>query len=220
MGQEERPPSRDPVEPGERTEESSHSEDGEIRRLLEAARQGDREAVSRLVPLLYHELHELARSQRARWRGHVSLNTTGLLHEAYMKVAGQPSPDWRDRSHFMAVACTAMRQVLIDRARRRQAQKRGGGVRDVTFDDLEKLLGSSDPRPDTRDDALLILDECLDRLAERSRRQARVVECRFFGGMTIPETAEALDISPATVKRDWALAQAWLYREMRGAVEA
>lgn len=145
----------------------------------------------------------------------MSLNTTGLLHEAYVKMAAQRSPDWRDRSHFMAVACTAMRQVLIDHARRRKAQKRGGGVRNVTFDDIEKLLASSEPGADAHDDALLMLDGCLRGLAERNPRQARVVECRFFGGMTIPEAAEALDISPATVKRDWALAQAWLYREMQ-----
>jgi len=147
----------------------------------------------------------------------VSLNTTALLHEAYVKIAVQRAPDWRDRSHFMAVACMAMRQVLIDHARRRRAKKRGGGLRNVTFDDMEKLLASSDPRDETQDDALLLLDECLGRLAERSPRQARVVECRFFGGLTIPETGEALDISPATVKRDWAMAQAWLYREIKTA---
>lgn len=186
----------------------------EIRALLESARSGDEDAVRQLVPILYQELHSLARVQRAKWRGDLSLNTTGLLHEAYFKIAGQRSPDWRDRSHFMAVACTAMRQVLIDHARRRRAKKRGGGVPNVTFDDLEKLLASDDPRTEAEDDALLLLDHCLDRLAERSSRQARVVECRFFGGLTIPETAEALNISPATVKRDWSMAQAWLYREV------
>lgn len=168
-----------------------------------------------LIPMLYQELHSLARAQRSRWHGDMSLNTTGLLHEAYLKIAGQDSPDWRDRSHFMAVACTAMRQVLIDHARKRQAKKRGGGVANVTFDDIEKLL-ASDRRTDSEDGALLMLDDCLTALAERSARQARVVECRFFGGLTIPETAEAMDISPATVKRDWALAQAWLHRELQG----
>lgn len=182
---------------------------------MRSARRGDREAVGRLIPILYEELRGLARSQRRRWHGDVSLNTTALLHEAYVKMAIQRSPDWRDRSHFMAVACTAMRQVLIDHARRRQAKKRGGGVHNVTFDDIEKLLAASDPRTDSEDDALLLLDDCLHRLADLSPRQARVVECRFFGGLTIPETGEALDVSPATVKRDWAMAQAWLYQEIR-----
>lgn len=171
--------------------------------------------MGRLIPMLYHELHVLARSQRARWRGDVSLDTTALLHEAYLKIAGQDAPDWNDRSHFMAVACTAMRQVLIDHARGRHAKKRGGGVRPVTFDDIERLLASSEPEPYAQSEALLLLDRSLGRLADRSPRQARVVECRFFGGMTIPETAEALDISPATVKRDWSVAQAFLYREMK-----
>ncbi len=194
--------------------------DPKIQKLLHAARGGDSDAVSELIPLLYDELRALARSQRARWHGDVSLNTTALLHEAYVKMAVQESPDWRDRSHFMAVACTAMRQVLIDHARRRQAKKRGGGAPNVTFDDIEKLLAASDPRTDTEDDALLLLDDCLHRLADRSPRQARVVECRFFGGLTIPETSEALDVSPATVKRDWAMAQAWLHQEIQVQPEA
>lgn len=189
--------------------------DPKVLALLNAAREGDPDAVDRLIPLLYEELHRLARAQRARWHGNPTLDTTSILHEAYVKMAGQREPDWRDRSHFMAVAATAMRQVLIDHARRRKAQKRGGGVRPVTFDDIEKLLGDKDASEPVQDDALLELDESLKQLAERSRRQARVVECRFFGGMTIPDTAEALGISPATVKRDWAMAQAWLYQRIR-----
>ncbi len=193
--------------------------DPRIPGLLEAARGGDPNAVRELVPLLYEELHSIARAQRARWRGDMTLDTTAVLNEAYVKIAGQSSPEWRDRAHFMAVAATAMRQVLIDHARRGRAQKRGGGMMAVTFEDIERVLASSDPAPDARAGIVLLLDDCLSRLAARSARQARVVECRFFGGMTIPDTAEALGISPATVKRDWAMAQAWLFREMRAAAE-
>jgi RNA polymerase sigma factor (TIGR02999 family) len=115
----------------------------------------------------------------------------------------------------MAVAATAMRQILIDHARRRGARKRGGDQHKVNFDELENLIGASAPQIDLRDDVLLLLDECLTRLAGENERHVQIVECRFFAGMTIPETAEALGVSPATVKRGWAVAQAWLYREMR-----
>ena len=185
----------------------------EVHALLKAAREGDQDAVRKLVPILYHELHTLAKGQRQRWMGTPTLSTTSILHEAYVKIAGHQDPDWRDRSHFVAVACMAMRQVLVDHARRRTAEKRGGGVPNVTLDQIESML-ASDERMDCEDEALLVLNEALQRLAERSPRQARVVECRFFGGLTIPETGEALGISHATVSRDWAMAQTWLYREL------
>lgn len=188
----------------------------EVNELLARMRDGDEEALNRLVPLVFDELEELARAQRRRWHGNVSVHTASLLNEAYMRLAGQEAPQWRDRAHFMAVAATAMRQILIDHARRRGARKRGGDRQKVAFEDLENVLGSPSPELDVRDEALILLDDCLARLGEQSPRQVKIVECRFFAGMTIPETAEALGISPATVKRGWAVAQAWLYREMRG----
>jgi len=188
----------------------------EVNELLARMREGDGEALNRLVPLVFDELEELARIQRRRWHGNVSVHTASLLNEAYMRLAGQEAPQWRDRAHFMAVAATAMRQILIDHARRRGAHKRGGDRQKIAFDELENVLGSPSPEIDLRDEALIMLDDCLARLAEESPRQVKIVECRFFAGMTIPETAEALGISPATVKRGWAVAQAWLYREMQG----
>jgi RNA polymerase sigma factor (TIGR02999 family) len=145
----------------------------------------------------------------------VSVHTGSLLNEAYLRLAGQEAPKWRDRAHFMAVAATAMRQILIDHARKRGAQKRGGGQTQINFDELETLIGKAAPELELRDDALLLLDDCLGGLAEENPRHVQIVECRFFAGMTIPETAEAIGVSPATVKRGWAVAQAWLYREMR-----
>jgi len=188
----------------------------EVNELLARMREGDGEALNRLVPLVFDELEELARIQRRRWHGNVSVHTASLLNEAYMRLAGQEAPQWRDRAHFMAVAATAMRQILIDHARRRGAHKRGGDRQKIAFDELENVLGSPSPEIDLRDEALIMLDDCLARLAEESPRQVKIVECRFFAGMTIPETAEALGISPATVKRGWAVAQAWLYRQMQG----
>ncbi len=186
-----------------------------VQKLLALVREGDGEALNRLIPLVYDELEALARHQRRRWQGTVSVGTASLLNEAYLKMAGQEAPKWHDRAHFMAVAATAMRQILIDHARKRTARKRGGGQRQVSFDDIQSFIGAETPALEMRDEALVELDRCLSRLAERSPRQVRIVECRFFAGMTILETAEALGISPATVKRGWAMAQAWLYREMR-----
>ncbi|MFV1987712.1 MAG: ECF-type sigma factor [Gemmatimonadota bacterium] len=187
-----------------------------VHELLTQVREGDREALDRLIPLVYDELEELARVQRRRWHGTISVHTGSLLNEAYMRLAGQESPQWRDRAHFMAVAATAMRQILIDHARSRGAKKRGGDQQKINFDELEGLMGAPSPQLELRDDVLLLLDDCLSRLGERNARHMQIVECRFFAGMTIPETAEALGVSPATVKRGWAVAQAWLYREMRG----
>lgn len=185
--------------------------------LLAQARRGDPSAIRELFPLVYDQLRRIARTQRRR-RTSETLNTTALVHEAYIRLAGQARVDVRDRAHFMAVAATAMRHVLIDHARASLTAKRGGGARPVSFDEVEAALGSGPDFTEGRAMALLALDEALSRLARLSERQGRVVECRFYAGLSIPETARTLDISPATVKRDWAMAQAWLYRDLRDAL--
>lgn len=187
-----------------------------VQALLTRVREGDDKALDQLIPLVYDELQGLARGQRRRWMGSVSVETMSLLHRAYIRLAGGDTPQWGDRAHFMAAAATAMRRILIDHARRRGAKKRGGGLTRIDFDELENLIVSETPDLDARDEMLILLDACLTRLAESDPRQAQIVECRFFAGMTVPETAEALGVSPATVKRDWTLARAWLYAEMRG----
>lgn len=195
-----------------------HRDDPDTTELLTRARSNDAEALDRLFALVYEELRGLARAQRRRWEGDHTLNTTVLVHEAYLRLVDQTSPDWRDRAHFMAVAARAMRHILIDYARRRQALKRGGGAQRLTLQEIEAGLESGDPG-EAADEALLALQDALERLAEESERQCRIIECRFFGGMTIEETAEALGVSPATVKRGWAAAQAWLYRDLRHALD-
>lgn len=183
--------------------------------LLVQARQGDRSALGQLFPIVYEQLRQVAHRQRQRHAQSETLNTTALVHEAYFKLVGQESISFQDRAHLLAVAATAMRQILIDYARRRSAAKRGGGVAALSFEDIEAAVHSRTEFSDPQADALLALDRALDRLGQQSERQRRVVECRFFAGMSIEETAEALGISPATVKRAWALAQAWLFRELQ-----
>ena len=195
----------------------SRPADHDTTQLIARVRAGDYEAVDQLFSLVYTELRELARARRRRWDGEHTLNTTALVHEAYLRLVDQESPQWRDRAHFMALAGRAMRHILIDYARRRQARKRGGGGQRLSLHEIEEGLAGADPGEVT-DEALLALDVSLERLAKESQRQSRIVECRFFGGMTIEETAEALGISPATVKRGWSAAQAWLYRDLREAL--
>ena len=186
--------------------------------LLARVRDGSRSAFDELVSLVYDELHELAKAQRRHWRGDHTLDTTALLHEAYLKVAAADSPDWQDRSHFYSVAARAMRQVLIDYARARAAGKRGGDRARVSFDELR--LGAADDAArravEAPDEILLALDDALTRLERCDARQARIVECRFFAGMTIRETATVVGLSTATVERDWAMARAWLFNELKG----
>ena len=185
--------------------------------LLRDLKAGKPEAFEELVPLIYDDLHLLAERQRLRWEGDETLNTTALVHEAYLRMVDQASPDWKDRAHFLAVASIAMRQILLDYAKRRRAAKRGGMQRPVPLHVIEEALRSDDDAAEARIDALVALDGSLRRLDEHDRRQSRIVECRFFGGMTIEDTAHALGVSPATVKRGWAVAQAWLYRDLREA---
>ena len=192
----------------------SHPPDGTVTRLLRQLEAGDRRALGELLPLVYDELHELAHRQRRRWEGDETLNTTALIHEAYLRLADQSAPCWSSPPHFLAVAATAMRQVLLDYAKRRQAAKREGDRRRVPLQEVETALRQGDDVPEAAADALIAVEESLRRLERLDPLHGRIVECRFFGGMTIEDTAEALQISPATVKRRWALAQAWLYRDL------
>ncbi len=183
---------------------------GEVTRLLEEAAGGARDAVDRLVPLVYEELHRVAhRRMSAEQVGH-TLDTTALVHEAYIRLAGTEQMQWRSRAHFFAAAAVAMRRVLIDHAVQRNAQKRGGGQHCISDEAAADILFA----PDAQLDEWLQLDEALQRLAALNERQSQVVVCRFFGGMSVEETAEALSTSPATVKRDWTIARAWLHREL------
>jgi RNA polymerase sigma factor (TIGR02999 family) len=183
--------------------------------LLDQVRRGDRNALGGLFALAYDKLLEIARIQRRRLPSTETLNTTALVHEAFIKLFGSESRDFNDRAHFMAVAATAMRQILISNARRSAALKRGAGQPAASFEEVERALATEAGFVTPKADALLALDRALDQLHEHSDRQSRIVECRFFGGMSIEETAIALGISAATVKRDWSIAQAWLHREIQ-----
>jgi RNA polymerase sigma-70 factor, ECF subfamily len=174
--------------------------------LSEAGRTG-RDVVDDLLPLVYDELRRMARRHLAREWHKRTLSTTGLVHEAYLKLVDQAQPPVRSRTYFFAAAARAMRQVLVDAARRRGRLKRGGGQAALNLEGFEVAVDDFAAR-------LTDLDEALDRLAELFPRQARVVECRFFGGLSVEETAEALELAPRTVKRDWSLARAWLYRDL------
>ncbi|PAP78768.1 hypothetical protein BSZ37_12700 [Rubrivirga marina] len=167
------------------------------------------DALDRLVPLVYDQLRAMAHRQLLREHGDRSLQTTALVHEAYLRVAGHSAVTQRGRGYFFAAAARAMRQVLVDHARRRATAKRGGDAVRVT-------LGDEPAGVDAFAADVLDLDDALDRLAARAPRHARVVECRFFGGLSVEETAAALDISPRTVKADWGLARAWLFDALHG----
>jgi RNA polymerase sigma-70 factor, ECF subfamily len=162
-----------------------------------------------LVPVIFDELRAMAHRQLAREHGPITLQTTELVHEAYLRLAGDARITQLGRAYFYAAAARAMREVLIDAARRRRADKRGAGVKLMTLDEQVASV-------EAYGHELLELDEALRRLESRNPRHARVVECRFFGGMSVEDTAEALEVSPRTVKSDWALARAWLYDELKG----
>lgn len=185
-----------------------------VTRLLHDVGAGDREAFDALVPLVYDELRLLARRQRRRWRGDETLDTTALIHEAYLRLVDQSAPRWISHPHFLAVASRAMRQVLLDYAKRRHAAKRGGDRRQVSLGDVEDALLARGELGEAHSEALLAVEDALCRLERDDGLNARIVECRFYGGLTIDDTAEALAISSATVKRRWSLAQAWLYRDL------
>lgn len=183
------------------------SDGGEVTQLLKAMNDGDRAAADRLLPLVYAELHRLATSYMRRERQDHTLQPTALINEAYMRLAKEDL-DWQNREHFIGIAAHVMRRVLVDYARAHKAQIRGGELRRV---ELEEGLAISDERTEET----LALDEALNRLAEANPRQAKVVELRYFGGLSMEQIAAALAIAPRTVKRDWALARIWLFKELR-----
>ena len=182
----------------------------DVTQLLQQWQAGDAAAVDQLMPLVYDELRRLAHHHLKGERSGHTLSTTALVHEAYLNMIGQAPAPWQDRTHFFAIASRVMRRVLIWYARKRNAAKRGGGQANVALDE-EAVLS------DDRLEELLALNHALERLEAMDPRLCRVVECRYFGGLSIPETAEVLAISPATVKRDWQTARAWLRRALQGA---
>ncbi len=181
---------------------------GDITHLLIAWRKGESQALEQLVPLLYQDLRRIAQREIGRGAGNETLNTTGLVHEAYLRLVDQSRASWQDRNHFLGVAAIAMRQVVIAYARKRQAAKRGGGKRPLPLEDQE---GEADRQVDW----LLSVNEAVESLARHNERLAKVVECRFFAGLSVQETADALNISLRSVQRDWMRAKAWLKEELR-----
>lgn len=183
------------------------SEQEDITRALSELAGGDQEALDRLLPIVYENLKALAQRELRRERADHTLNATALVHEAYLKLVQLDNIDWQGRAHFFGAAAQAMRRILISYARMKKADKRGAGADHMSLDDV--VVAARDRPAD-----LLALDEALERLEGLDERQARVVECRFFAGMSVEETGTALGISPATVKRDWTLARAWLNLEL------
>jgi len=181
--------------------------DETVSQLLLDWSHGDRAALDKLVPLVQHELQRLARRHMRRERPGHTLQTTALVHEVYLKLVDKSHPDWQSRAHFVAVAATLMRRIMVDHARERRAKKRGGGAVKIELD--EAALVS-----EGRATELIALDEALDRLAEFDPRKSQVVEMRYFGGLTIEEIADVLKIHPNTATRDWSTARAWLYAEL------
>jgi len=179
----------------------------EVSLLLLAWSHGDQEALDKLLPLVYQEMHRLAHRYMSRERAGNTLQTTALVHEAYVRLVDGQGVQWENRAHFFAVAAKTMRRILVDLARARRNLKCGGGIQQVSFDGVS--LASPEPSAD-----MLALDEALVRLAALNPRQSQVVELRYFGGLTEEEVGEVIKTSPRTVRSDWRLAKAWLYREL------
>jgi RNA polymerase sigma factor (TIGR02999 family) len=182
----------------------------EVTMLLKAWNEGDPLAPDKLAPLIYAELRKLARRSMRRENPQHTLETGALINEAYLRLADWKNAKWENRAHFYGVAAQIMRRVLVDHARAHAYQKRGGGARPVSLD--EAVVASPDRAPD-----LIALDEALERLSKQDPRKGRVVELRFFGGLSVEETAAVLDVSPFTVIRDWNFVKAWLSRELKAA---
>jgi RNA polymerase sigma-70 factor, ECF subfamily len=180
----------------------------EINFLLDQYRDGHAEGFEKLMALVYGDLRKLAAWQLQSERPDHTLQPTALVHEAYLKLAAQNPVEWQNKAHFFALAAQVMRRILVDYARTRQREKRGGPRTKIALDDALHLSSPSDPE-------LIALDDALSALAEKDPRKSLIVELRYFGGLSIEETAEALDVSSTTVKREWTMAKAWLRREMR-----
>lgn len=185
----------------------------EVTQLLQGWREGDGKALDALLPLVYKELRRLAHFQLRNERADHTLQSSALVHEAYLRLVGANSPRWESRTHFFAIAAQLMRQILVDYARRHRAAKRGGSVCKVSLEDAMVM-------PRQTDIDVIALDDALQTLTKIDERQSRVVELRFFAGLSVEEISGALNISQATVERDWTAARAWLYREMSGKSQA
>ena len=183
----------------------------DVTTLLLAWRQGDAQALNRLIPAVERQLRRLAQRAMAGERAGDTLQPTALVNEVYLRLVDVKQVSWRDRTHFFALAATLMRRILVDRARRRRTAKRGGTIQTVALDEHALEVAGGAQRPD-----LVALNEALDALRTIDPRRSRVVELKFFGGLTAEEIAEVLQVSRATVLRDWTLARAWLFREMKG----
>jgi RNA polymerase sigma factor (TIGR02999 family) len=177
--------------------------------LLVRWREGDQRALEELMPIVYDELRRLANHYLRQERKDHTLQSTALVNEAYLRLAGQSPPQWQNRAHFFGIAARVMRQILVEYARGRSAAKRGGGATKITLDNTIAL-------PQQINVDVVALDKALSELSQLDEQQGRIVELRFFGGLTIEDTSEVLGVSPATVKRDWVTARAWLYRAMAG----
>ncbi len=188
----------------------SDTDGAQITQLLQSWQRGDARSGEALVPLVYAELRKIARVRLSHERHAHTLQATALVHETWLRLMQQHGADWQNRSQFFAIAAQAMRRILVDHARRRQAGKRGEGDPAISIDQVEHLLVAP-----VADDQLLALDAALGRLAMLDERQARVVELRFFGGLSVEETATLLTLSPTTIKREWSTARAWLFREIQ-----
>ena len=198
----------DVTHPG-RTDATAGARKSSVTDLLLRARAGDSSALANVFPLIYEELRTIAERQLWNERDGHTLSPTALVHEAYMRLIDYHHVEWTGRAHFLRVAATAMRRILVDHARGQRSLKRGGRLRRVSIDAIQ--LGAEE-----QVELLIAVDAALDKLALHDERQAQVVECRFYGGMTEEETAEAIGIGLRTVKRDWAKAKSWLYREISG----
>jgi RNA polymerase sigma factor (TIGR02999 family) len=185
----------------------AHRPPSQITQLLQRWRDGNREALDALLPLVYDELRRLAHRHLRNERAEHTLQSSALVHEAYLRLVGQDFPQWEGRTHFFAIAAQLMRQILVDYARRHRASKRGSGVCMLTLGDVETL-------PQRKDVDVVALNDALNSLAEIDPRQSHVVELRFFAGLSLEETSEVMGIGTATVQRDWTAARAWLHREI------
>jgi RNA polymerase sigma factor (TIGR02999 family) len=190
-----------------------------VTRLLQNYQEGDKGAVNELFELLYRDLYKIACGHRGQWQQNDTLNSTALLHETYLKLAEKSHISWESRDHFMATASRVMRHILINYARESKRIKRGGEWQRVTLAQLEFFDADKESLSVTRMETLVLLDKALTKLDKINPRQSRIVECRVFGGLTIKETATALEISPITVTRGWKTARLWLCREIESGME-